>query len=99
MKKVRQPFEIKAFYTMADMAKYMGYSRKGARCFLQKLNINIYYVGNRALVYLTDLQSQAPELFNSLLEASSLDSFAKDLDDSELEQVKDDDEFNKNQLK
>ena len=85
-------FEIKSFYTMQDMASYLGYSRKGARGFITKLNVPIFYIGNRAVIYLTDLQSHCPEFFSSLLEAANLNSLIS-------ESVEDVDQFQKAQFK
>jgi len=71
MKKQQQ---IKVFYTVPELARLIGYSSQGARKFLFKLNLPITLVGNRYIVYLTDLQSYCPTLYNSIMEAQNLNS-------------------------
>jgi hypothetical protein len=69
-----QELKIRPFYTVPQLAKMIGYSSQGARKFLFKLNLPINLVGNRYIVYLTDLQSYTPQFYNSILEAQNLNS-------------------------
>ena len=83
---------VRCFYTVPQLAKMIGYSSQGARKFLFKLNLPIHLVGNRYIVYLTDLQSYTPELYNSILEANNINALIK------KETLEDNDSFVKNQF-
>ena len=71
---MKKPQQIKVFYTVPELARLIGYSSQGARKFLFKLNLPITLVGNRYIVYLTDLQSYCPTLYNSIMEAQNLNA-------------------------
>lgn len=84
--------KIQPFYSIADIAELMGYSKNGARKFINNLNIPINKVGNKHIIYLSDLRNNTPEFYYSLLEANNLQS---QLDDADLPI---DDLCNKNQF-
>lgn len=65
---------VKPFYGIPEIARMIGYSSQGARKFLFKLSIPIHMVGNRYLVYLVDLQSYTPALYNSILESQNINA-------------------------
>lgn len=76
MKKNNGPI-IKPFYLISDIAKYIGYTSKGTRGFIMRLNIPIHLIGNRYIIYLCDLQNYTPELYNSILESENLNCIIK----------------------
>lgn len=55
----------------------IGYSVDGARKFMNRLGVPTNYVGNKCIYYLSDLQTYAPELYASILEANNLNQLIK----------------------
>lgn len=75
---VPKNFEIKPFYTVAELAPVLNYkSNKGCRQFLLKLSLPLHLVGKRYIVYLSDIQNHQPELYDSILEANNLKMLIK----------------------
>jgi hypothetical protein len=72
--KLKNELLVKPFYSVPQLARLIGYSSQGARKFLFKLNLPIHLVGNRYIVYLTDLQSYCPQLYNSILESQNINN-------------------------
>jgi len=73
MQKTNKPL-IRAFYSIPELARMINYSSQGARKLFFKMNIPITLLGSRYIIFLTDLQSFAPSLYNSILEAQNLNS-------------------------
>lgn len=65
---------VKPFYGVPEIARMIGYSSQGARKFLFKLNLPIFLIGNRYVIYLVDLQSYTPALYNSILESQNINA-------------------------
>jgi hypothetical protein len=65
---------IKPFYTVRDFAKILNYTNDGARKFLFRLNIPIHLIGNKFIIYISDLQNHAPEFYASIVEAASINA-------------------------
>jgi hypothetical protein len=63
---------VKPFYTMRDMAEFLGYNTPGVRKVLFKMHIPISMLNERYIVYLSDLQTEQPKLYASILEAEIL---------------------------
>ena len=84
---------VKPMYSIPQLAKLIHYSSQGARQFLFKLNLPIHLVGSRYIVYLTDLQTYTPELYNSILEAANINSI-----NEQNEIIEDNESFMKEQF-
>lgn len=73
--KAREFGIIYPFYTTEEIRRLIGYkSQYGARSFLIKLGIPFHMIGKKYIYYLSDIQTQAPELFASILEANNLNA-------------------------
>lgn len=78
---------IQPVYSISEMAKFLNYKTSdGCRKFLYKLNLPINLVGGKLIIYLTDLQTYTPNLFNSILECNSLRSIQSDQFDLDFAQ-------------
>jgi hypothetical protein len=66
---------IKPFYSIRDLTGFLGYkTTDGCRRFLYRLGLPISLVGGKLIVYLVDLQTYTPNLWNSILECNNLRS-------------------------
>lgn len=80
--KLRERFNIKPFYTTAELKTIIGYkTHEGATRFLEKLHIPKNLVGKVNIWYLSDIQTYAPELFSSILECANLLALRKEVED------------------
>lgn len=84
---------IKPFYTSSEIASFIGYTAKGTRGLLFKMNIPLHLIGNKFVVFLSDLQTHAPEFYSSILEANNLNSII-----NKNSPVEDEDEYTQNQF-
>ncbi len=65
---------IKPFYRLREIAEAIGYTLKGTRGFLKRVGVPMTKVSTYYIVYLTDLQTFAPQFQASLMEARQLKS-------------------------
>jgi hypothetical protein len=88
-KRPPQQLQPKVFYTVRDIADCLGYTKPGARKFLLRLNIPIQYIGNKLVIYLSDIQSYQPDLYASIMIfndlAASQNSYLNDTTDQRRE--------------
>lgn len=75
------------FYSIKELSGYIGLSVSGTRRFLYRLNVPCHLHGKKILVYLCDMQTHCPELYNSILEANQLNAMierSKAVEDEDL---------------
>lgn len=73
------PLEVKAVYTVPELAKTTAQTPKSLVGLLRRLRVPVLASGRgkRRLVFLADLKAMAPELWSSLEEAAHLRSLGR----------------------
>lgn len=72
-----KPFAPRPMWSIGTLAQALGYSRRGARLFLESAGVPVTLVGPRYYVFLSDLITNAPELYASLCEFSTTEKLNK----------------------
>lgn len=95
-RRARQTNKVMPFYTVREIMQFIGYNTvHGTRYFLFKLNVPMHFLGKKYIIYLSDLQTHAPELFASILEANNLNRLVQEHEPA----VQDEDEYMTNQFR
>lgn len=94
---LRQEFAIKPFYTTTEIRNLIGYNgNQVTKAFLIRMNIPCNSAGGKKDIwYLSDIQTYSPDFFNSLCEASSLNSLVN----KKPKILFDDEDYTSSQLK
>lgn len=68
--------EVKPIYSLSDICKIINKkSNRSAIAFLEAQGIPMNLIGNKYIVYLTDIQIHAPNLYSSILETHNIQQY------------------------
>lgn len=76
-------------YSISEMKDVFGFkSHEAAREMCKKLGVPLHLFGNKYLIYLTDIQLYAPQLYASMLECNNIQSIKEENHEYDLSLLK-----------